>query len=143
MGNIICAVRGGPASQSTIEYAVALAKRKNISIVFLYVINLDFLAHTMTSRVAVINEDMRQMGELILMMAADVASAQELDAQTVIREGDVTEQIMALCSELDADYVVVGKPIVREGMSVFDDEKIQALTANLKRSCRAELVVAA
>jgi RNase H-fold protein (predicted Holliday junction resolvase) len=96
----------------------------------------------MTSRVAVIKEDMRQMGELILMMAADVASAQEISAQTVIREGDVTEQIMALCSELDADYVVVGKPMVREGTSVFDDEKIQALNINLKRSCRAELVVA-
>ena len=142
MGNIICAVRGGPASQSTIEHAVGMARRETLSIIFLYVVNLDFLARTMTSRVSVIKEDMRQMGELILMMAADVASAQEVDAQTVIREGDVIEQIMALCGELDADYVVVGKPMVREGMSVFDDEEIQALSTNLKRSCRAELVVA-
>ena len=52
MPGIVCAVRGGPASQPTIEKAIALALETGLPLCFLYVVNLDFLSQTPTSRSA-------------------------------------------------------------------------------------------
>jgi hypothetical protein len=65
MSGIVCATRRGPSSQPTIDRAVALAQETGLSLRFLYVVNLDFLTHTITSRVRTISEQMRRMGESI------------------------------------------------------------------------------
>ena len=44
MSGVICAVRGGPDSQSTVARAIALARESGLPLYFLYVVNLDFLA---------------------------------------------------------------------------------------------------
>ena len=44
MPGILCAVRGGPASQPTIAKAIALAQETGLPLYFLYVVNLDFLS---------------------------------------------------------------------------------------------------
>lgn len=143
MHGIICAIRGGPASKSTIRHAIELAKREQLLLTFLYVVNLDFLSRTMKSRTASVEEDLRQMGEMILLMACDTAVAQDIIAQQVVREGAVAEQIMALCRELDADYVVVGEPLHSRKTTLFTREKVQTLGSNLKKHCQAELIVVA
>ena len=42
MSGIVCAVRGGPASQPTLQRAITLAKETGLPLFFLYVVNLDF-----------------------------------------------------------------------------------------------------
>ena len=69
MSGILCAIRGGPNSQPTIEQAVVLAQETGLPLWFLYVVNLGFLTHTSTSRVRTISEQMHQMGEYILLTA--------------------------------------------------------------------------
>jgi nucleotide-binding universal stress UspA family protein len=69
MPGIICAVRGGPASQPTIHRAITLAQEVGQPIHFLYVVNLDFLEHTATSRTHVISRELRHMGDFILLTA--------------------------------------------------------------------------
>lgn len=143
MRNIICALRGGPASQSTIAHAIALAQQKAHQLTFLYVVNLDFLSHTMKSRTASMVEDIRQMGEMILLMAVETAAASGVDAQMAVREGEVAEQIVMLCAELNADYVVVGAPLLAHQMDVFTMEQVQTLSSELSHTCQAELVIVA
>ncbi|RMF49572.1 MAG: universal stress protein, partial [Anaerolineae bacterium] len=46
MSAIVCAIRGGPASQPTIRRAIALALETSLPLHFLYVVNLDFLSST-------------------------------------------------------------------------------------------------
>ncbi len=63
MSGIVCAVRGGPDSQPTISKAIAWAKETELPLYFLYVVNLDFLTHTSSSRVHTVTQQIEQMGE--------------------------------------------------------------------------------
>lgn len=110
MSGIICAVRGGPNSRPTIEKSIELAKESGLALYFLYVVNIDFLDHTIRSRVQTVSQQMRQMGEFILLTAQAAAKAKGIDAQGIVRHGNVTQEISSLCHELKADYLVLGQP---------------------------------
>jgi nucleotide-binding universal stress UspA family protein len=110
MSGIVCAVRGGPDSRPTIEKAIELAKESGLALYFLYVVNIDFLDHTIRSRVQTISQQMQQMGEFILLTAQATASEKGIEAQGIVRHGNVTHEISALCHEIKADYLVIGRP---------------------------------
>lgn len=69
MPGIVCAIRGGPNSQPTISKAISLAKDKGLTVYFLYILNLDFLTYTQTSRVSTLTVEMKDLGEFILLSA--------------------------------------------------------------------------
>jgi nucleotide-binding universal stress UspA family protein len=110
MSGIVCAVRGGPDSRPTIEKAIDLAKESGLALYFLYIVNIDFLDHTIRSRVQTISQQMQQMGEFILLTAQATAKEKGIEAQGIVRHGNVTEEISNLCHELKADYLVIGRP---------------------------------
>jgi nucleotide-binding universal stress UspA family protein len=110
MSGIVCAVRGGPDSQPTISRAIVLAKEADLPLFFLYVVNLEFLERTASSRTSIISKEMAQMGEFILLTAQSKAEAQGIKTQSVIRHGHVVEEIAALCHEVSAAYLVIGQP---------------------------------
>ena len=141
MSGIICAIRGGPASRTTIDKAIALAQASKQPLHFLYVINLDFLTRTSHSRTTAVTHDMQQMGEMILLLAQETAVAAGIQATTTIRQGRVDEQIVALCQEHDADTIVLGEPLRRLGATVFTSEQLAQLSARLRADCRASVVV--
>lgn len=122
MSGIVSAIRGGPDSKATIGRAIALAQETGLPLYFLYVVNLDFMSRTTSTRLHTISEQMQEMGEFILLAAQDTASAQGVDAQGVVRHGDIAEEIVALCRELAADYVVLGPPRLEHEGSVFTEE---------------------
>lgn len=124
MAGIVCAIRGGPESQAPIDEAIALAKKTELTLYFLYVVNLDFLTHTASSRVHTISEEMERMGDFILLTAQDSASAQGLTAQRVVRHGNVREEIVRLCHEVSADYLVLGRPHIGREESVFTTQAL-------------------
>lgn len=115
MSGIICAIRGGPASQPTIKKAIGLAQENSLPLYFLYIVNLDFLTHTQMGRVNIITDQLDQMGEFILLTAQAKAQKKGVEAQGVIRHGDVREEIMAFAKEVEADYVVLGLPTGDDG----------------------------
>ena len=80
MSGIVCAVRGGPASQPTIHRAILLAKETGQKIHYLYVVNLDFLERTASSRTHTISKELRHMGEFILLTAQIEAQNQGVDS---------------------------------------------------------------
>ena len=112
MSGIVCAIRGGPHSQPTIRQAITTAKQHQIPVYFLYVVNLDFLEHTEHSRTQVIQREMREMGEFICLKAQIEANREGVEADVVVREGNVTDEIIALCHEIQADFVIIGQPRV-------------------------------
>jgi Na+/H+ antiporter NhaD/arsenite permease-like protein len=77
MSGIVCAIRGGPHSQPTIDEAISLARETDLPLYFLYIVNLDFLAHTTSARTHTINLGMEQMGEFILLAAQSRVADQE------------------------------------------------------------------
>ena len=141
MGGIVCAIRGGPDSQATIARAIALAKDTGLPLHFLYVVNLDFLSYTSSSRVHTISQDMHQMGEFILLAAQDSASARGVTAQGVVRHGDVGEEIINLCHELQADYLVLGRPKVQREGSVFTQTQLAQFVERTEQQTGAKVVL--
>lgn len=140
MSGIVCAIRGGPLSQPTIRQAIATAKRHQILIHFLYVVNLDFLEHSEQSRTKVIQQEMREMGEFICLKAQIEARREGAQAEIAVREGNVTEEIIALCHELGADFVVLGRPQGERVTNLFDQMRLDKFAHMLESETGAQVV---
>ena len=110
MSGIICAVRGGPASQPTIARAIALAQQTGHPLHFLYIVNLDFLAQSVMHHKDFAAHEMAHLGEFIILMAQERAAAAGITAFSDVRHGKFLEELLALCKELEAGYVVLGHP---------------------------------
>ena len=140
MPGIVCAIRGGPASQPTITRAIALAQETGLPLYFLYVVNLDFLSQTPTSRVHTISQEMHEMGEFILLMAQETCARQAITAEGVVRHGSVAEEVISLCHELEADYLVLGKPRVEQEDTVFTHDLLREFVARTEEQTGATVV---
>ena len=142
MPGIICAVRGGPDSQPTIAQAIGLAQETDLQLYFLYVVNLDFLVRTSSTRTHTISEQMHQMGEFIVLTAQASATEQGLSAEGIVRHGNVGEEIVDLCHELDVDYLVLGHPRLEREESVFSQELLHQFIEQAEQQTGAKVVLA-
>lgn len=142
MSTIVCAIRGGPTSLSTIQRALDLAKETHLPLHFLYVVNLDFMAHTSSSRTKLITHELDQMGDFILLNAEETAREQAVEAEGHIRHGNVTEEIIGASNELDARYVVLGQPQEREEGDIFTLERLRTFIQHIEEETGAEVVMA-
>ncbi len=141
MSGIVCAIRGGPKSQRTIERAIALAKETGEPLYFLYVVNLDFLSHSASSRVHTLSEEMSEMGEFILLNAQAKAQQAGVDAHTVIRQGKVSQEIINLGKEIGAHYVVIGRPRKEHEHNVFEEEVLGTFVQRVQEELGATVVL--
>jgi nucleotide-binding universal stress UspA family protein len=139
---VICAIRGGPASQLTIQAALKLAQEHQLTIYFLYVVNLDFLSHTSQSRVHSITEEMEQLGQFIVQAAEAQAHARGVEAQGAVRHGVVGEQIVTFSRDRQASSVVIGRPKDTEEESAFSLERLHQFAELIEQETGAKLVLA-
>jgi nucleotide-binding universal stress UspA family protein len=140
MSGILCATRGGSASEATVDSAIDLAKETGLPLSFLYVVNLDFLSRTSSSRVRTIKEEMSQMGESILLEAQDEARSRGIAAKRLIRHGEVGDEIVKICRDLGVDYLVLGRP-EEEGLdNVFSRDSFPEFVRNLESQTGAQVV---
>jgi len=141
MSGIVCAIRGGPHSQSTIDRAIALSAETGLDLVFLYIVNLDFLEHTSSSRTQAITHDMEQMGEFILLVAQTSAEASGVKAKGVVRHGNVSKEIALLCHEIEAEYLVVGQPRLQTKQSVFTEELLAEFVRRIEDQTGSKVIL--
>jgi hypothetical protein len=62
------------------------------------------------------------MGEFILLMAQEKSARHGISAERVVRHGSVGEELIGLCHELEANYLVLGRPEVEREDTVFTQE---------------------
>jgi nucleotide-binding universal stress UspA family protein len=141
MPGIVCAIRGGPGSQPTIQKALTLAEETGQKIHFLYVVNLDFLERTASSRTHTISRELRQMGDFILLTAQDQANSLGFTADGIIREGSVGEEIIRLCQEIQADYIVLGSPKDDHEHNAFTRERLDQFARHIEDTSGAQVVL--
>jgi nucleotide-binding universal stress UspA family protein len=141
MSGIICAIRGGPGSQPTIEKAISLALEINLPLYFLYVVNLDFLAHTQSSKTSTITEQLIQMGEFILFTAQEKAGSQGVEAHAIIHHGKVMEKIITTALETNADYIVLGMPGDDHEQNEFVLDRIKEYGNKIQQQSGAEVIL--
>lgn len=141
MSGIVCAIRGGPTSKPTIARAIELAQETGLVLNFLYIVNLDFLAYTESSRVRVIKEELEEMGEFIILAAREKAEKQGVEANGATRAGTVSEGIIEFSKEIEADYVVLGSPQGEQEENVFTRERFDAFVAMVEEQSGAKVVL--
>ena len=141
MSGIVCAIRGGPASQPTIACAIALAKENDLPLRFVYVVNLNFLSSAKSSRIDSIARELRQMGEFILISAQSKAAAQGVIADGIVRTGNVQEEVCILCKEIEATHLVVGKPLENNAENCFTEEQLYIFIEKIEKETRAKVIL--
>jgi len=143
MAGIVCAIRGGPDSRPTIAEAIHSAKEKNLHIYFLYIVDLNFLTQTSSTRLHTISKEMDQMGEFILLTAQSKAEAEGVNAHGIVRHGKVSDQIIDLCHEVEANYVVLGRPRAHKvEANVFTHDRLARFAENIENETGAKVIFA-
>jgi nucleotide-binding universal stress UspA family protein len=142
MPGIICAIRGGPNSRPTIEKAIELSKDTGGQIYFLYVVNLEFLSNSLHSHLNVMEEEVSEMGEFILLNAQEKAKRWGVAAEGVIRKGKIGEEIIGVCKDVDADYVILGKPVQDQEHNMLDFGTLGEFAKEIEEASGAKVVFA-
>ena len=139
MGLIICATRGGEASYNTQKAAIELAKERGDEIAFLYIIDLRFLNKTAAPIVVDIEHELEQMGRFFLLMAKERAEEHGIQAQTLIRKGNVRDEIKNASIETGASIAVLGRPAGE--LSSFQIESLEALANEVEEEIGVKVVL--
>ena len=139
MGIILCPTRGGPASYSTQDKAIALAKERGDTLLFLYVVNLRFLDKTAAPIVVDVGDEVQEMGEFMLLMAKERAEEQGVATNTISRKGEVRKEIKKTAQEEDVSLVVLGRPAGEE--SAFQLAELEKFAAEIEREIGIEAVI--
>ena len=142
MPGIVCAIRGGPASRPTIKKSIELAVETKLPLYFLYVVNLNFLAHTSSTRTHLISKEMKEMGEFILLNAQAEAQSTGIAAEGVVRQGKVRDEIVEFIKEVDANFVVLGKPEKKpEDTNLFTQDRLDEFGLRIESESNAKVVI--
>ncbi len=142
MSSILCAIRGGPESQITLNHAIKMAIEKDLVLHLLYVVNLDFLSTITGVNSLVAEEELRSMGEFILEIAQEDAEEQGVETQSHIRQGQVTEEIIKLANELNTDYIVLGKRKATEEHPTTEQSVVLDFIEKIEAETTAKIIIA-
>jgi nucleotide-binding universal stress UspA family protein len=134
MGKILCATRGGEDSYRTQDAAIALAKERGDTLLFLYVVDLHFLDKTSGAGLIDVESEMTKMGEFLLLMAQERAAEQGVPADTRSYHGEIRQQIKNAAQQEEVSLVVLGRPAGRE--SVFELAGLKAFAAEIETETR-------
>jgi nucleotide-binding universal stress UspA family protein len=84
---------------------------------------------------------MQQMGEFIILSAQATAQAKGIEAQGLVRHGEVTDEIPKLCHEIQADYLVVGRPKFHQEESHFTQTLLADFIKRVEEQTGAKVVL--
>jgi hypothetical protein len=142
MQKILCATRGGLASQVTQKAARELALSTSLPLIYLYVVNTEFMRHTTElSHIHDVAREMTRLGEFILLVAVERAAAEGVQAEGIVREGKWQEELLAAAVELRPAYVVLGSPSLNSLQDPEAARHIQERAQQIREACGAEVVI--
>ena len=111
MKKILCATRGGEASLRTQDAVIAMAQETGATILFLYVVDVEFLKLTARGvRPDVVITEMERLGDFLLAMACERAAAQGVTADPCLRHGSLVDALESAAREEGADAIAFGRP---------------------------------
>ena len=139
MAKILCATRGGAASYRAQDAASRLAGERGYELLFLYVVNIEFLDKTARAvRPDIVEAEMEKLGAFLLEMARERAAQLGVNADVILRHGVLPEELAAFANEYQVDTIVLGKPA--EG-SVYSLEALESFAAELDASTGCRVLI--
>jgi len=132
-GCLVCATRGGEASRMVQMEAIHLAKEMGMPLVFLYIIDEDVLKKVDPPMKTAVYDELMWMGKTLLRIAQKRAGVENLDAQLIVRTGDVKEEIGRFLKESNAGLLLLGAPRGTTA-NVFGDDAIEQFAQAIERN---------
>jgi nucleotide-binding universal stress UspA family protein len=123
MGAIVCATRGGQGSRAAQLKAISCAQETGDRLVFLYVVDLNILGEYDEFLSSAIHAEFHWVGQALLRIARQRAERADIDADIVVRDGAVKEEIERFLQECNASQLLLGAP--RGTSTVFGDDAIE------------------
>jgi hypothetical protein len=138
MSKILCAIRGGEASQRIQDIGIKLAKERGEEIVFLYVVNTEFLDTTSAALRESVTTEMEKLGEFLLLMSQERARKQDVSASSILRHGYLRNEFEAAARAPDISTVLLGKP--GEG-GLFSMKSLEEVAAEIEEKCKVKVLI--
>lgn len=132
-GKIICATRGGEGSRRVQEMAVSKALAEGKQLIFLYVSDPGSVNQVDETMLPAIRAELHWMGQTLLRIAEKRAHDAGLEADLILREGNVREEISEFVMESRADLLLLGAPRGTTA-NVFGDEEIEAFASSIQKA---------
>lgn len=125
---ILCPVRGGKQSAKTVNQAIELALSSSARLVYLYVVDVDFLGFATVARVKVMVDELSETGRFTLSILTDRARSRGVvEVESVIREGQIRDVIRLVAEEVGATVLVLGRPVRTPGVTSFSTGEFDKL----------------
>ena len=136
---ILSPTRGGRASYPNQDRAIAIAKERGESLLFLYVSNVQFLGLTAMPIVVDLETEIDEMGEFLLAMAQERAEKAGVHAEATVRRGVFRNVIKDVIQEYTIQTVVLGYS--GEGQGLLTADYIRELGREVSRETGVEFIV--
>jgi nucleotide-binding universal stress UspA family protein len=129
-GSVVCATRGGEGSEPTIQQAIQLAQERGLQLTFLYIADLEFMRHSATGRASLAAEELRKMGEFIMLTLVEQAQAEGVEADFAVRQGRFRDELLSYLEETQPAALVLGSP--KPGTARLDSPSMTRLMEEIK-----------
>ena len=136
---ILCPTRGGKASYPNQDCAIGLAKKRGLDLLFLYVINVQFLGLTALPKVVDIEAELEEMGDFLLAMAQERAQKVGVKASTTVRSGVFQTVLKEILREYPIETIVIGTSSQSTG--VVTPDFVKKLAEEVSRESGVEFIV--
>lgn len=111
MTTILYPTRGGQTSYPNQDRVIAMAKKYEATLVFLYVSDVEFLSSVARpALVDIIEDELDHMGEFLLAMAQERAAKAGWKADAEVRRGVFRKALQEVITEYEVDILVLGAP---------------------------------
>ncbi len=139
-GGIVCATRGGVGSEPTVQGAIELAREHGLRLTFLYIADLEFMKHTDMGRTNLVSEEVRKMGEFIMMTLVERAREEGVEADFAVRKGNFQEELVRYLKEMRPVMLVLGSP--KPDTACLDLDSLDRLMQTIKEETGIPVVCA-
>jgi nucleotide-binding universal stress UspA family protein len=136
---ILCATRGGRASQPMHEKAIELAKDRNAELVFLYVFDQSALQRVVTPIVINAEAQVNQMLAYLQATAQEQARQAGVPAQVLVRIGILRDEIKAAVDTEQVTLIVLGSPM--EDSSVFQLQGLRKFADEIEQETDTPVLI--
>jgi cation:H+ antiporter len=128
---ILCATRGGEASQPAHQKAIALAQARDAHLIFLYVFDPQVLQKVATPIVISVDDQMEKMLAYLQTTAQEQAFRAGVRARAIVRTGELIDQLIQVGREEEIDLIMLGRPTAES--TVFGKERFRSLVSEIEQ----------
>jgi len=131
INTIVCATRGGEGSRAVQFEAIRRAKEEKLPLVFLYVLDTSIVGQLDKNMMTAVRSELTWLGKALVNAAQQRARSAKVDAEVVIREGELKEEICSFIKESNASMLLLGAPRGTTA-TVFGDDAVEKFASSVQ-----------